>query len=215
MDYRDILTKYEKEDLKERLNEAAVDRDFLEQLLEGRLDPDRVCTMEDIRALPESIRAELHNGKIFFMAPPTTTHQRIVGKMHFLISSHIQKKRGDCEVFIAPFGVYLHDDDSTFLLPDLVVICDRDKLDEKGCHGAPDWIIEVVSPSTGKRDYGMKLFQYRAAGVREYWVIDPVGRTVMVYLFGTGEEEGRLWRFEDEIPCSLYPDLTIRLADFL
>ena len=102
----------------------------------------------------------------------------------------------------------------TFLLPDLTVIGDRDKLDEDGCHGAPDWVIEVISPSTSKRDYGKKLFLYRDAGVREYWVIDPARRIIMVYLFGQ-EEEAAIWRFEDEVPCSIYPDLTIRLADFL
>ena len=111
--------------------------------------------------------------------------------------------------------MYLNNDDKTFFVPDLTVICDRDKLDEKGCHGAPDWIVEVTSPSTKKRDYGLKLFRYRDAGVREYWIIDLQQRIVMVYVFDTEPEDAGIYSFEDEITPSLYPDLKIRIADML
>lgn len=214
MDYNRVKDENERKSLREMVREAAVDRAFLEDLPDIDADPDRVYTMDDIRALPEEIRAELVNGKIFIMQAPKTTHQRIVGRLYLEITNYIHERGGDCEAFLSPFGVYLKNDDSTYLLPDLTVICDRDKLDEDGCHGAPDWVIEVISPSTSKRDYGKKLFLYRDAGVREYWVIDPARRIIMVYLFGQ-EEEAAIWRFEDEVPCSIYPDLTIRLADFL
>ena len=97
----------------------------------------------------------------------------------------------------------------------MIVGRDTDKLDEKGCHGAPDWIVEVTSPSTKKRDYGLKLFRYRDAGVREYWIIDLQQRIVMVYVFDTEPEDAGIYSFEDEITPSLYPDLKIRIADML
>lgn len=110
-------------------------------------------TIEDIYALPDGQRAELIDGKIYYMAPPSLKHQRISGRLYQSIANYIDSKNGKCEVLAAPFAVFLNDDDINYLEPDISVICDIFKLDEKGCHGAPDWVIEIVSPGS-KRLYG-------------------------------------------------------------
>ena len=99
-------------------------------------------TIEDIYELPDGKRAELIDGQIYFMAPPGTKHQRLAGKLFNKISNYIQDNHGTCEPFIAPFAVFLDGDDKNYVEPDISVICDEGKLDDKGCHGSPDWIIE-------------------------------------------------------------------------
>ena len=121
----------------------------------------RDFTVDDIMALPEGERAELINGVLYDMATPTTEHQGIVNAIVTEITNYIRKNGGKCKVFPAPFAVFLNDDDRNYLEPDVTVVCDPEKLDEAGCHGAPDLVVEVTSPSTKKRDYGIKLFKYR------------------------------------------------------
>ena len=104
-------------------------------------------TIEDIYALPEGQRAELIDGQIYDMAPPNRRHQRISGKLHQAIANYIDSKNGECEVYAAPFAVFLNEDDRNYVEPDISVICDKNKLTDKGCNGAPDWIIEIVSSS--------------------------------------------------------------------
>lgn len=117
---------------------------------------------------------------------------------------------GACEVFISPFAVFLNEDDRNYVEPDICIICDNNKLDDCGCHGAPDWIIEVTSPSDPQRNYGIKLFKYRTAGVREYWIVNPQKKTVMVYDF---EKEllSNQYNFDDDIPVCIYDDLVINI----
>ena len=112
------------------------------------LAQEKFYTLDDIYALPVGERAELIDGQIFYMAPPSTKHQRILSFLHLEIGNHIRAKGGTCEVFPAPFAVFLFADHSKYLEPDISVICDKSKLDEHGCKGAPDWIIEIVSPSS-------------------------------------------------------------------
>ena len=140
-------------------------------------------TIEDIYALPEGERAELLDGRIYYMAPPNTKHQRLVNYISTEINLYIRNNNGSCEVFPAPFAVFLNENETNYVEPDISVICDTSKLDDKGCHGAPDWIIEIVSPSSKQMDYYKKLFKYRTAGVREYWVVDPDRSIVTVYNF--------------------------------
>lgn len=128
----------------------------------------RTYTTDDIYALPDGKRAELIDGQIYDMTPPDFKHQKIVMELSAAIQEHIKSNHGNCEVLPAPFAVYLNADNRNYVEPDISVICDKSKLDEKGCQGAPDWIIEVVSPSTQQTDYGIKLFKYRTVGVREY-----------------------------------------------
>lgn len=176
------------------------------------LRQEKTYTIEDIYALPDGQRAELIDGQIYDMAPPTTIHQRISYAAARKISDYIDKKGGSCEVFLAPFAVFLNKDDRNYVEPDISVICDKGKLDEKGCNGAPDWIIEIVSPSTERVDYGIKLFKYRSAGVREYWIINPKTRIVNVFDFEHDQESAQ-YSFDDQIPVCTYADLTIRISD--
>jgi Uma2 family endonuclease len=164
-------------------------------------------TIDEIYALPEGTRAELIDGQIYMMAPPNTRHQRITGQLYNEISNYIQSKEGTCEPFIAPFAVFLNDDNRNYVEPDISVICDSDKLDDQGCHGAPDWIIEVVSPSSIRMDYFTKLFQYRTAGVREYWIVNPLKNRILVYNFES-EDTGD-YTFSDVIQVGIYKDLKI------
>ena len=134
---------------------------------------EKIHTIEDIYALPEGQRAELINGQIYNMAPPNTTHQQLVSGFTMTIGNYIRSKNGICRVFPAPFAVFLNRDDKTYVEPDISVICSKDKLDDRGCNGAPDWIIEIVSPSSKQMDYLIKLLRYQTAGVREYWIAAP------------------------------------------
>ena len=133
-------------------------------------------TIEDIYALPDGERAELIDGHIYYMAPPSYKHQKLVMELSAIIRNYIKQHKGTCEVLPAPFAVYLDEINNTYVEPDISVICDPNKLDDKGCKGAPDWIIEIVSPASRKMDYLLKLFKYHSAGVREYVPGDPLHR---------------------------------------
>lgn len=171
-----------------------------------------VYTTEYLENLPEHVRAELIDGRIYFMAPPKIVHQKLAGELFFQLRSHIEERRGECQVLFSPVGVKLECDDKTLLEPDVIVVCDREKLHEDACYGAPDLVIEIVSKSTKHRDYGIKMMKYRAAGVKEYWIVDPQKRTVFVCWFEDEEENG-LYSFEDRIPFHLFPEITVRLKD--
>lgn len=172
-------------------------------------------TIEDIYALPDGIRAELIDGKLYYIPTPTRTHQKIAGEMYLAAAAHLKAYSKECEVYIAPFGVYLNGDDSLYVEPDLSIIRDTSRLSERGCMGAPDWIIEVVSAPTRKTDYAVKLNKYRESGVREYWIVDPSLRTVLTYLFDSDKnvEDADLFSFDAEIPSSLFDGLVIRPSD--
>jgi len=170
-------------------------------------------TIEDIYNLPDGERAELIDGQIYYMAPPSTNHQRLVGTVFNLISNYIYKNNGSCEPFISPFAVFLNEDDKNYVEPDISVICDKSKITENGCIGAPDWIIEIVSPSSRKMDYFIKLFKYRTAGVREYWIVDSIKNRVTVYNFES--EDTSEYAFSDSIKVGIYDDLYIKLSDFI
>lgn len=167
-------------------------------------------TIEDIYALPEGERAELIDGQIFYLATPSTRHQRIVSKLNQKIANYIDVHGGDCEIFPSPFAVFLNNDDINYVEPDISVICDQSKLTDKGCHGAPDWIIEIVSPSSKQMDYYKKLFKYRTAGVREYWVVDPERQFVTVYNFE--KETMDQYSFGEDVPAGIYEDFTIKVS---
>lgn len=168
-----------------------------------------VYTVEDIYALPDGERAELIDGKIYYMAPPNTIHQRLVHFFDREIGNYIQSRHGECEVFPAPFAVFLDKSNRNYVEPDISVICDKTKIDEKGCHGAPDWIIEIVSPGSKSMDYFTKLFQYRVTGVREYWIVNPAKEMISVYGFERGTMEE--YSFGDGVPVGIYEDFSIRV----
>ena len=168
---------------------------------------EEIYTTEFIEALPDGERAELINGDIYFMAPPRVRHQRAVMELSFLIKSYINSKKGSCEVFPAPFAVYLNNDAYTYVEPDISVICDKNKLDDKGCNGAPDWVIEIVSQNSKKMDYVIKLFKYKTSGVREYWIVDPEKNRITVYYFEDNFMEE--YSFKDKVKVNIYDDFEI------
>lgn len=174
----------------------------------------QIFTINDIYSLPDGKRAELIDGQIYDMAPPNTIHQKISWKLHVAIGNYISSKNGNCDVYAAPFAVFLNSDDRNYVEPDISIICDKNKIDETGCKGAPDWVIEIVSPSTQQMDYGIKLFKYRTAGVREYWIINPKTRTVNLYDF-EHEKVSSQYSFDENIPVCIYQDFSINITALL
>ena len=171
-------------------------------------------TAEDYWNLPEGERAELIDGKLYAMAPPSRVHQELVYQLGRLIGNHIAMNNGSCKVYPAPFAVNLNADDSTYVEPDLSIICDKKKLTDRGCTGAPDFIIEVVSPSSRKMDYATKNALYSDAGVREYWIVDPLKNFTTIYRY----EEGfapTIFPFNATIQVGIYKDLKITISELL
>ena len=121
--------------------------------------------------------------------------------------------KGSCKSYIAPFAVFLNEDDRNYVEPDISVICDRSKLTDKGCNGTPDWIIEVVSPGSQRMDYMTKLFKYQTAGVREYWIVDPKDSVITVYDFAH-DDMGR-YTFQDSVKVGIYPGFEIDFSEIL
>lgn len=173
----------------------------------------KICTVADIEALPEKERAELIDGEMFTMDCPSMTHQDILGGLYMQIRLHIKEKKGQCQAFLAPFAVYIMNDVHNYVEPDISVICDRDKLDEKGCHGAPDCAVEIVSPSSKNMDYVRKLALYHAAGVREYWIVDPMQKCVVVYDLEHGEGAA-LHHFSEKVESGILAGLALDFSDW-
>lgn len=143
-------------------------------------------TFADVLTWDEDDRIEIINGEAFMMAPPSRVHQEISFEIGRQLGNYLEGKR--CKVYPAPFGVRLFekegdgpDDVDTMVEPDLSVICDHSKLDDHGCKGAPDLVIEILSPSTRRHDRLVKLDLYQRAGVREYWIVDPEYKSVQVF----------------------------------
>ena len=166
----------------------------------------KLSTIQDIYNLPEDVRAELIDGKIYSQAAPSREHQEIVAELTTIIRNHIKEKSGNCKAYPAPFAVFLQND-TVYVEPDISVICDNGKLDNKGCHGAPDWIIEILSPGTAHNDMVRKRKLYEAVGVREYWIVDPKTKTVQVYNYKE-ETKTSLYGFE-KVKAGIYEDLEI------
>ena len=127
-----------------------------------------LITLEQYENLPENIRAEVFEGQIYYMASPSQIHQTILTELLVSIRSYLKKKGSNCQVFPAPFDVKLSGHPLTIVQPDIMIVCDKDKLDGKRCNGAPDFIIEIISPSNPSDDYIRKLYYYKNYGVREY-----------------------------------------------
>ena len=169
-------------------------------------------TIEDIFSLPEGDRAELIDGQIYNMTPPSRQHQKLVSELTQSIGSYIKSKNGSCEVYPAPFAVFLNTEN--YVEPDVSVICDKNKLSDRGCEEAPDFIIEIVSPSSRRMDYNRKNALYSDTGVREYWIVDPAKERTTLYLF---EEDAApmIVPFDQMIFSKIFQDLRISIADLL
>lgn len=159
-------------------------------------------------------RWERIEGIIYDMSPPPTSdHQRIVGNLFSSIHTYLKGKT--CKVFVAPFGVWLDEEENgNYVEPDITIICNSSKIQEKGCLGVPDVVMEVISPSTGKKDRTVKLRRYRISGVKECWLVDPMNLTVEVYQFADNVfTEPQVYDKEDRIRISIFGDLEIDLHD--
>lgn len=168
-----------------------------------------IYTIEDIYALPDGERAELIDGKIYYMSPPNTRHQALVMDLSYQIKDYLRHNNGECSVFPAPFAVFLNENDKNYVEPDISIICDKNKITDKGCNGAPDWVIEIVSPSSKAIDYFTKLFKYRTAGVREYWIVDPAKEMIMVYRFE--KETMEQYSFGEDVAVGIYERFSIKV----
>lgn len=170
-------------------------------------------TESDYYSLPENIRAELIDGSLIYnQAAPSRIHQTILGELYTLIHNYIKANSGPCRVYPAPFAVRLRDDKATIVEPDISVICDRKKLTDQGCNGAPDWIIEIVSPGNSSHDYVLKLNLYADAGVREYWIVDPSRESIFVYYLEQDHFMVSTYTFQDKVKVNIYPDWYIDFA---
>jgi Uma2 family endonuclease len=179
------------------------------------LAQEKLYTEDDYYDLPEDVRAELIDGNLIYnQAAPSRIHQEILMELSGTIREYIKSKGGSCRVYPAPFAVKLKENGKTIVEPDISVICDRSKLTERGCTGAPDWIIEIVSPGNPSHDYIFKLKLYADAGVREYWIVDPRKEQIHVYCLEKEHFEVEMYRFQDCVPVGIYPDLQIDFAGF-
>lgn len=167
---------------------------------------------EDMEQLSESDRAELISGKLYMLSAPGRLHQYFVSELLFEIKSYIRKKKGKCEVYVSPFDVRLFGDDSTIVQPDLLVVCNRDILTEKGCSGVPDWVIEIVSKGSSSHDYVRKLMLYQKAGVREYWIVDPFQEVVTVFNFEDPQKSCE-YAYTEPVPSGVLEGLTVRFGE--
>ena len=160
-------------------------------------------TMEDYYALPEERRAELIDGIIYDMASPTSVHQLIGAEIWEQLKSYIRNSKGKCVPMLAPLDVQLDCDDRTMVQPDVLVVCDRERIHMNCVYGAPDFIVEIMSKATRKKDSIIKLNKYMNAGVREYWMVDTESRKVVVYDFAH-EEYPVIYGGEDKVPVGIF-----------
>ena len=177
------------------------------------LAQEKVYSEEDYYKLPENVRSELIDGRFYDMSSPSRLHQKILMFISKKIAYFIDSKNGSCEVYPAPFAVKLFQNSKTIVEPDISVICDQNKLTEKGCSGAPDWVIEIISPGNPGHDYVRKLNLYADAGVREYWIVDPLTKEVSIYHLQEQNFRADVYTFQDRISSDIFKDLQIDLSE--
>jgi Uma2 family endonuclease len=188
---------------------------------EPALKDDRLYLYRDYKGWPEDERWELIDGVAWNMSPaPAVRHQAILGELHIQVAPHVKGTR--CRVFLAPFDVLLpesagqrEDDVPNVVQPDLTGICDASRITERGCFGAPDWVVEILSPWTLKKDLDAKFALYERNGIREYWVIDPGSRTVHVYRLEASGKYGDpvILERNADITCPLETGIVVHLAE--
>ena len=173
-----------------------------------------VYTSEDYWNLPEGHRAELIDGRLYDMAPPSYLHQKLVSAFTVIFSNHIKSQGGFCDVIPAPFAVNLTENDETYVETDISIICGKSKISDRGCEGAPDFIVEIVSPSSRRMDYNIKNAKYAEAGVREYWIVDPAKERTTIYRY---EEDAApmIIPFDQPVIVGIYGNLQITVSDLL
>jgi Uma2 family endonuclease len=168
-------------------------------------------TVDEFMSWDENVRAELYDGEVRLMAEPTTRHQSVAGEIFGQLWQFLKGK--PCKVFHAPVGVCLSDNEDTVFEPDIIVVCDKTKLDGKKCNGAPDLVVEVLSPSSVRYDKIRKYDKYREAGVREYWIVDPDKNTLQANILVNGTYIATMYTDTDVAPVSVLEGCAIDLAE--
>ena len=170
-------------------------------------------TYADYMKWDDDQRWELIDGVPFLMSAPTWQHQEISSNLHYQLYGLLKGK--SCKVYAAPFDVRLnaYTHDNTVVQPDLLVLCDRTKLDKTGCKGTPDLVIEIVSPSTSSRDRLQKFNIYRQSGVREYWIVEPDEKKVSVHVLSNEDYITRIYDKTDSIPIRILDNSKIDLTE--
>lgn len=159
--------------------------------------------------------AELIDGKIYYHAATSRIHQEVLMELAGTILNYIRDRNSPCKIYPAPFAVKLSAEDSTTIVqPDINVICNPEKLTDRGCTGAPDLIIEIVSPDNSSHDYVLKLNKYMTVGVREYWIVNPQVYSVLVYHFEEVDIIPKAFSFRDKIKVNIFKELYIDLNQF-
>lgn len=162
-------------------------------------------TIEDYYAISEDERVELIDGVIYDMSSPTSIHQAIAGKIYNKLENYVTGKKGPCIPIISPIDVQLDCDDKTILQPDVIVVCNREKFKKGIVYGAPDFVVEVLSPSTRKKDKSLKLKKYMDACVCEYWIVDPNKKNIVVYADdGDDDYDIFVYTFDNEVPVRIF-----------
>lgn len=167
-------------------------------------DKNKRYTIDDYYKLSGGIRAELINGRFYNMGSPSKVHQEIIGELYMQARKYINENKGKCQPILSPRDVQLFKNDSTIVIPDFMILCDASKDKSVRIIGAPDFVVEVISPATSRRDRGWKYNMYSKAGVREYWIVDSDKKKVIVYLFNGGDEDIAVYSLTDPIPVSIY-----------
>ena len=171
---------------------------------------DKYYTYEDWLALADGNRYELLNGKLYMMASPSDRHQEILMEIAGQLWSFLKGK--PCRVYPSPFDVRLNKNEDTVFQPDIIVVCDKSKISGKGCEGAPDIVIEILSPSTASYDCLIKYKEYQRSGVKEYWIVDPDNKKVFVNILKDGAYELRTCMEADTIAVQTLPECVIDLS---
>ena len=164
---------------------------------------ERVYTIDDYYALPEDVRAELIDGKFYDMTAPAKRHQLVLGDLYILFRECADRHDMPCEVYLSPCDVRLDRDNYTMVQPDLLVICEDDYTEQRRVEGAPDLVVEILSPTTRMKDMTLKLYKYQNAGVREYWIVDIDKRKVTVHAFEEDNYDPELYDFTSSIPIRI------------
>ncbi len=175
-----------------------------EEMQAYRVKKDGEYTVDDYNALPEDCLTELIDGVFFENEAPVFVHQEIISLVSNSFYNYIKENNGKCRVIASPSNVRLDCDDKTMVQPDLYVICDREKIKRYGIYGAPDFILEVLSPSTRKKDLDLKMHKYWNAGVKEYWIIDPVKKVLITYDFTDNDVIPVIYPFKGKAPVAIY-----------
>ena len=182
------------------------------------LPQEKPYTYGDLLAWDDGKHYELYDGALVAMASPSDVHQEILFEIGRQLGNFLVGK--PCKAYPSPFDVRLFDtdkdrpeDSETVLQPDLIVVCDKSKVDRYGVHGAPDLVIEILSPSTQERDWREKYALYQKAGVREYWICDPVGRFVAVHILRDGQYSNPIfYTWSAKVPVSIWDDFSLDLS---